>query len=420
MNNADALHSYSTVLSLAGVRRLVVSAILGRTANQMSSLALILFSLRIYHSALLAGAVVLVQLVAVPVGPLAGALVDRLGSSIMIAIDFVVTGAIAAVIAALAWAHLLPEGSFVLLVLLGTITWPFSASGIRALLPQIVPPHLWDRANALDSVTQIVATIAGPLLAGTLFGWLGAVPAMLGVAVLYLGSAVFVLGLRGTRQHVESAPVFGQALSGLHYFFKNPQLRGLAVAMVPANVSFGVLVVAIPVLTLRTLHQAPGLVGWIWAVIGVSSLVSALLLGRVGTKGRERTVLIWSMGLPAPGLALAAAFPSLGTTFFAAALVGVAAGPADVALFSLRQRSVHPSWYGRAIAVSMTLNSSGGAIGGGLGGVLSQASPPDALFAAGVFALIGAAGAAMIPRQRSRTTAPVLATDGAVSAGTEL
>jgi MFS family permease len=419
MKNADSLHSYSAVLSLAGVRRLVVSAILGRTANQMSSLALILFSLRIYHSALLAGLVVLVQLVAVPVGPLAGALVDRLGSSIMIAIDFVATGSIAALIAGLAWAHQLPAMAFVLLVLVGTITWPFSAAGIRGLLPQIVPSHLWDRANALDSVTQIIATIAGPILAGTLFGWLGPVPAMLGVAVLYGGSAVFVLGLRGTPQHVEDAPVFAQALSGLRYFFKNAHLRSLAVAMVPANMSFGVLVVAIPVLILHTLHQAPGLVGWVWAVIGITSLVSALALGRLGTKGRERTILIWSMGLPAPGLVLAAALPSLGTTLIAAGLVGISAGPMDVALFSLRQRSVHPGWYGRAIAVSMTLNSSGGAIGGGLGGVISQASPPDALFAAALLALLGAGGALMIPRQQTLPHAPMLGTEAAVAAGTE-
>ncbi len=264
MNDSITDPSYSAVLARPGVARLVLSTMLGRTANQMGSLVLILFALRAYHSPALAGAVVLVQLAAVPMGSLAGAMVDRLGSSLMIALDFGAAAAITAVIATLARAQILPAGLLVLLVLLGTTTWPFSGAGVKALLPQIVPARLWDRANALDSVTAIVASIAGPVLAGTLFGLVGPEPALVAVAVLYILAAFFVLGLRGTAQHRQGGPIFGQARSGLGYFFHNPQLRGLALAIVPSNLSFGVLVVAVPVLLLRTLHQQVALVGWIW------------------------------------------------------------------------------------------------------------------------------------------------------------
>lgn len=405
---SDSIHrrSYSAVLGLPGVTRLVLSTVLGRTANQMSSLVLILFALRAYHSPALAGAVVLVQLAAVPVGPLAGALVDRLGSSIMIALDFTAAAVITALIATLAFAHALPADLFVLLVLLGTVTWPFSGAGVKALLPQIVPPPLWDRANALDSVTSVVAVIAGPVLAGTLFGLVGPEPALGAVAVIYLLAAFFVLGLRGTAQHADGAPLFGQALGGLRYFFHNPQLRGLALTMVPSNVSVGILVVAMPVLLLRTLHQPTELVGWIWAVVGVFSLLSALVIGRAGTRGRERRILAVAMVVPAPGLIIAALSPSVAVSFLVAALVGIGLGPVDVALFSLRQRSVDPAWYGRAIAVSMTLNSSGGAIGGGLGGLISQASPRAALLLSAIFTLVGAAAALMIPVTGGRALAP--------------
>ena len=57
-------HSYSAVLHLPGVRPLLVSTTMGRTANQMTSLVLILLALRLFHSPVLAGGVVLVQLVA--------------------------------------------------------------------------------------------------------------------------------------------------------------------------------------------------------------------------------------------------------------------------------------------------------------------------------------------------------------------
>ncbi|HUY55403.1 MAG TPA: MFS transporter [Candidatus Nanopelagicaceae bacterium] len=404
MNNSLDRRSYSVVLGLPGVARLVLSTMLGRSANQMSTLVLILFALRTYHSPALAGAVVLVQLAAVPVGPLAGALVDRLGSSIMIALDFAAAAAITAVIAILAFAHLLPAVLFVLLVLLGTVTWPFSGAGVKALLPQIVPATLWDRANALDSVTSIVASIAGPVAAGTMFGLVGPEPALATVATLYVLAAFFILGLRGTAQHRQHGPIFGQALSGLGYFYRNRQLRGLALAIVPANISVGILVVAMPVLLLRTLHQPAETVGWIWAVVGAFSLVGALVVGRMGTRGRERSILALAMLVPAPGLAVAAVAPGVAVSFLVAALVGIGLGPLDVALFSLRQRAVDPAWYGRAIAVSMTLNASGGAIGGGLGGVVSQASPKAALLISGLFTVVAAAAAMTIPAAGRLTT----------------
>ncbi|MHB8330946.1 MAG: MFS transporter, partial [Candidatus Dormibacteria bacterium] len=46
-------------------------------------------------------------------------------------------------------------------------------------------------------------------------------------------------------------------------------------------------------------------------------------------------------------------------------------------------------------------NSSGGALGGGLGGLVSQTSPEAALLLSGVFTLGGAAAALAIPRAGS-------------------
>ena len=396
-------HSYSAVLRLHGVRRLLVSTTLGRTANQMTSLVLILLALRLFHSAVLAGGVVLVQLVAVPVGPFAGALVDRLGSSVMIAIDFLLACLVTAAIAALYWTHLLPVGVFLLLILLGTMTWPFSGAGVKALLPQLVPPPLWDRANAVDSVTSVVAIIAGPALAGTIFGLVGPMPALLVIAALYLTSGLLVLGIPGSaRARVE--PLLGQAWGGIRYFLGNRSLRGIALSMVPSNASIGILTVAVPVLLLHSLRAGPQLVGWVWAIVGCFSLGSALVIGRLGTKGRERRLLAFSMAGPAPLMLAAALFPSVPMTLALAAVLGTCLGPGDVALFSLRQRAVDPAWYGRAIAVSMTLNSSGGALGGGLGGVLAQASPEMAIGVAALVAVAGACLALVIPQ--SRPTGP--------------
>ena len=53
-------------------------------------------------------------------------------------------------------------------------------------------------------------------------------------------------------------------------------------------------------------------------------------------------------------------------------VVGVATGPMDVSIFSLRQRATDAAWMGRAIAISMSLNFIGFPIGSAISGPLLQ------------------------------------------------
>jgi predicted MFS family arabinose efflux permease len=73
--------------------------------------------------------------------------------------------------------------------------------------------------------------------------------------------------------------------------------------------------------------------------------------------------------------------------------IGLFAGPADIALFTLRQRRTDPAWTGRAFAVSMSFNYLGIPIGSAIAGWLVSVSIEAAIamgvvacFAAGVIA----------------------------------
>ena len=69
-------------------------------------------------------------------------------------------------------------------------------------------------------------------------------------------------------------------------------------------------------------------------------------------------------------------------------IVGISAGPFDISLFTLRQRRTNPAWFGRAFAVSMSLNFVGMPVGSALAGPLIGHSLNVALWAAVAFALI--------------------------------
>jgi predicted MFS family arabinose efflux permease len=71
-------------------------------------------------------------------------------------------------------------------------------------------------------------------------------------------------------------------------------------------------------------------------------------------------------------------------------VVGAANGPLDIALFTVRQRRTDPAWFGRAFAVSMSVNWVGTPIGAAFAGPLIGWSLNVALWAAVVLALLAA------------------------------
>jgi hypothetical protein len=70
-------------------------------------------------------------------------------------------------------------------------------------------------------------------------------------------------------------------------------------------------------------------------------------------------------------------------------LFGLAAGPIDIGLLALRQRRTDPRWFGRILAVAMSLNFAGMPVGSALAGPLIERSIPLALLTAAVIAAVG-------------------------------
>jgi MFS family permease len=94
--------------------------------------------------------------------------------------------------------------------------------------------------------------------------------------------------------------------------------------------------------------------------------------------------------------------PAIGVAFMAAwsIIVGVANGPLDIALFTIRQRRTDPAWTGRAFAVSMAMNFLGFPIGAAIAGVLATMSLASPIVLGIVACVAGLAFAAfLVPRR---------------------
>ncbi len=400
MPPAPSDRSYRALLAVPSLVRVVAGMQLGRIAGGMVSVAVVLFTLTTYHSAELAGVVTFVSLApGMLVSPIAGALLDRHGRSRLVLADYVVAAASFALIGALALAGALPAWLLILISAVASLTNPLSTTGLRSLFPLLVPRHLWERINAIDSMGYVVATIIGPPLAGALVAVWGGPVALIAVAGVFVAAAVVVVGIPDPPTDVTSTGrLLLDAWQGLRYTWRNPTLRALGFSISAMNLAGGVVTIVVPLIVLDHLHQGPAVAGAVFAASGVGGGLAALAFGRINSAGRERAMLVVPMLGTAGAMALLLG-GQLGLLVAAMTIQGLLNGPMDIGLFTLRQRRTDPAWMGRAFAVSMSFNFAGFPVGSAIAGWIASRSIEGAvLFAAAACLLAALIAWRWIPR----------------------
>ena len=395
--------SYRQLLGSADVRALLLAALLSRLAGRMFALAIVLYALARTGSPLLAGWLAFAAVApGLAISPVAGALIDGVGSVWAITVDMAASATcVIALIAVdcLGWAN-----APVLLALVGvfSLTSPLTMSGIRTLLPRLVPVTALSRVNALDTSIHGLSDVVGPALAGAIVGFGGSALAFGIIALTYTAAALCVGTIRRPRGRLpDVGPLLAEAWGGVLRVMRHPSLRGLAVSDSLYEVLWGVLAVVVPVFAARQFAGGTGaaVAGLLWAGVGLVGGVAALIAGHRRIAGREREVMAIGMLVTAAAAWPIAAGFGLAGLAIGLMLVGAAAGPIDVGVLTLRQRRTDPAELGRVLSVSMSLNMSGGPLGSVLAGLLVTWSL-SATFAMAALACVLAAGAvALIPRQ---------------------
>ena len=401
MSDVPRQASYRALFALPQLGRVVASMQLARIAQSMLGIAIVLFTLAEYGSPALAGVVTFASILpGLLIAPLAGALLDRHGRVRLMALDYAVASISLILIGGLSLAGRLPVWLLIAIVTVTSMTSILSHVGLRTLIPLIVPSYLWERANAIDANGYVVATILGPPIAATMVAILGAPVAMIGIAIPFGLATASLIGLREpATETASSGRLMRDSWDGLRYAWNNRTIRGLGFSVSVLNLSWGMSTIVVPIIVLEVLHLDEIWVGIAFAASGVSGMISALIFGRRDTRGRELPMLVIPMLLLAPTVALllpaSGAFgpvpPVVGMALVLLSLTlsGLLNGPADIALFTVRQRRTDPAWMGRAFAVSMAFNFLGFPFGAAIAGVLATGSLPTAIVMG-----VGACGAA--------------------------
>jgi MFS family permease len=402
-----ALNPYREIFALPGFSRLLLTAGLSRLAGSMFILAIVLDALDRFRSPALAGSIAFASMApGLIISPIAGALLDRVGSAKALVIDMVESAVLLAVLAGMDVAEVNSVPWLLAIVALYSLTTPLNSAGIRTLIPLLAPEHLLDRANALDTAIDSVVGIVGPALAGVLFGFGGGSVTLLVIAALFASAGFSLRGLwsvKASSSGEERKSLLAESMAGVRYVFASPTLRGLAVAYALYQVTWGALLVAVPVVVGGLFERGPAddvVTGLLWAGAGLAGAIGALIVGRTPTNDRERGLMVAGILVTAVAVYPIAVLFGLPGLAIGLAIMGFCTGPIDVGLLSIRQRRTVPGWRGRALTISIGLNMLGLPIGSAVGGWIAGHSVQLAFMAAALASAAAALAAFwLVPRQ---------------------
>lgn len=267
--------------------------------TQMTLLALPLFVLALTHSAAQAGIVAAIESIPRVVLTLpAGALVDRMDRKrLMIGCDVLRMFALGSIPLALVAGRLAMPLIYGAALIIGACSAIFWLARVSAM-PRVVPPEQLGAAVARSEFAEGAAILAGPPLAGLLFGIGRAFPFFVD-AISY---GVSALSLRFIRIPFQSEhkkePLSPRAmLDGMRWLWRTPLMRFMALIYAGFSLSNGTELALI--VRAQDLHATPFIIGLIFAAGGVGGLLGAVLAEPIQRRFRFGQVLpILAWGYP--------------------------------------------------------------------------------------------------------------------------
>jgi MFS family permease len=307
----------------------------------------------------------------------------------------------------------------------GTLGVFFEVSN-QAFIPSLVDTKLVPEANAKFQISQSVAQVGGPSLAGLLFVFVSAASVIIIDAVSYFIGAIASMMIRKPEpppgRPGEHPRLFPAIAAGVNWVWQQPVIRPMMLATA-FYMTFASGIQALYVFYLEhELHLAAWWIGFTFTFLGVGAIVGSLLslriLDRIGpgpaafwatVVGNAAFLLIAFARGPVP---LAIAMLAL-----AQALVGLCGPIAQVGMGSLRMVLTPRAMQGRVVAAFRGLSLGLAPVGALVGGFAAAAiglRPTLIIFAVGVLVPIFIMFFSPIPQT---TTFPEAPAEPAAKAG---
>lgn len=250
---------------------------------------------------------------------------------------------------------------------------PFFDNASSALLPELVGPSQFQRANSLTQMAlALAANLLGPV-AGTATYVLWPAAPFWFAAVAYAGGSVVTLFISrrspGKAAHQGEATHLELLKEGLGHLLRHRELRTLALAVGMVNFVTSGAIAVLVLYVLQELRLPEVAYGLVTATFAAGALVGALLTVRLTGRLGERTGVLFSLAAFGVATAALGLFPQPVVAFAAFAVVGFFSMVWNITVNSYRQRVVPLDLLGRVTSVYRMLAFLAmplGALGAGL------------------------------------------------------
>ncbi|HEX6987985.1 MAG TPA: MFS transporter [Bacillota bacterium] len=338
-------------------------------------------------------------------GPVAGAVIDRVDRRrLLMTTDLVRAGAMGA-LTVLAFNDLLQLWQLLVFGVVEGVAQAFHSPALQASIPRLVPPPALNQANSLNQLSEAGANLLAPILGGALVAVAGSAP---GMAVSVAGYAVAAATLFLARippdpddrtpegnadapgaQPGDGTPtplgrrgrpfrgLAGEALEGLRYLRQaQPVLFYMLCTFALVNFALAPIGPLLPFVAQQRLGLGPTGYGVLTVSLTVGTIAGAALMSARGRGIRRGRGVIWGItgvGLGLAGVGLAGSAPVAAA---AMAACGFCLAVAQVSSEGLFQTRVPDRLRGRVFGVRRSLSTAAAPLGLALGGALAGVAAP--------------------------------------------
>lgn len=309
------------------------------------------------------------------VGPLFGAMVDRINRRQAAVVTSILLGLLSLLLAWLVWQQLV-NALMLLLFALGIGVANSAYQSIRlSLVPELVSAENMPKAVAINAILYNTSRFIGPVIAGLLIKYQGNATALTVVATCYVPLTMVLLLLKlDNCQRVSKAQqltFFMDIKAGFDYALSSALILRLLM-LIAASAMLGrglleILPAAVEVLYDRGVEA----LAWLNSAAGIGAIIAGLLLSFFSA---ERLFPAMRLGAISSGLLLLL-FSYTSSFELGLLIVGglsFCATVCAVGTQSLIQVSVASGFRGRIMSLWGAINVGGGALGGLLFGVLTE------------------------------------------------
>src|SRR5258708_2368330 len=269
------------LLATPGYARLWFAGGVGNAMRWLELLVAGIFTYDLTHSAFLVAVVTVARILPMLfLGPIAGVIAEALNRKRLLLAQLFGMAATSAVLALLAWSGEIRVWHIALGGAVTGIAWASELAVRRRMLGEVVPADRVVAAVALDSLTNSVARVLGPLCGGAAFEALGLGGAYLVSAGLYLAASVAVIGLDFHQEprRLRFGRIPGEIAEGLAVARATPAILGVVLVTIVMNTSGFCYSALIAPIGIDVYGVSPTLVGALAAAEPLGAIVIGVAL----------------------------------------------------------------------------------------------------------------------------------------------